>query len=410
MAKTLCDAHTEEKRKKGTLPDRGHIHENERNLGGSEENDDDEKWIQEPPNDGQLKNRCLLVSLILARSRQCFIDRPKSKTSKKTFSKKSRKKNIHPDHIDWELIYRFKKDTKNRQTPINNLKKNMKILLKKCPALNGDKLNVVIPKFCEYFGDVNVFVICPEFSLQRFKYTFPPEGASLDRKHNIFLYQEKNTEDVYHVKYIPCIRMFSRNFGGLECIFGCGNVRSDFQLPHSNCKFKTCDTCKFPIEPNGYFLEGNNLLRKYHCDGFKGDTITCKRCGLEFGSEFCFKKHKRCNLLKYKCKQCGKIIYPRKNRPVHKCGFKTCEYCKRYIPNEIPKKINKLDDFEAIHQCPYKAANLPNKMPNLGFFTLAIGEEHCCINCQEKEECKLHENLKIATDFTAYSVVIILIY
>ena len=395
IAKTLCEAHTEEKRQKGTLPDRGHIHENERNLGKSEEESEEEdeyNFIYEPPNDGPFKNYCLLLSLIMARAKQI------SKENRKSLKKK---------HYFWDKICRTRNKTRKKKTSYTNLEKSMKSLLRKSPELKGNKLDIVIPKFCEYFPDVNVFVICPEFSLEKFKYTFPPEGAGLDKKYNIFLYQEPVTDHVYHVKFIDAIKQFAIHFGGLECIFGCGKVCKEFQQPHGDCKFKTCDLCKFPIVPKGYFSEGSNLLKVFHCDGLKDQRMTCIKCKIEFGSKLCFDRHKffdhGCSR-KYKCQKCKTMVYPKKNSPDHKCGVKTCFYCKSVLPSKIPKKISQLDEYESIHQCAYKPAKLPNKLPNLAYFTLAIGEENSCINCQKKNECKLHKNLETTSDIEPYAV------
>ena len=403
MAKTLCQAHADEKRRRGKLPDRGHIHENERNLGRSK-SIEDHFFIKDPPNDGPFKDYCLLLSLILARAKQKFKEhRESSKKKKKVRSK------ALPDNFNWRQIgERIRgNDIAKKKTARNNLEKTMNFLLRKCPELRGNKLDDVIPKFCEYYKDVNVFVICPEFSLKKFKYTYPAEGACLDRKYQIFLYQERVSEDVFHIKYIDSIKRFAEKYGGLECIFGCNKICKDFQAQHPNCKIKTCDNCKFPIEPNGFFSEGKkNLLKVYHCDGLNSEKITCEKCNIELGSKKCFERHKKkkCGE-KYKCKTCKKMVYPKKKKARHKCGEKRCIYCDDLLISRIPKKISSLDFIETIHQCPYQRAKLPTKLPNLGFFTLAIGEKSSCKSCQEKKKgCKLHENLENEIKIEAYAV------
>ena len=94
MVKTLCNEHAIEKDRQGKLPDRGHRHTNTgRHVKNNERND--YSFFRDPPDDGPFKNKCLLLSLIMARSRQIFfekrhgllyLDRTQAKKSNREFS------------------------------------------------------------------------------------------------------------------------------------------------------------------------------------------------------------------------------------------------------------------------------------------------------------------------------------
>ena len=346
FAKTLSPAHAAEYHREGRLPDAAHTHDYERtqdqNHGGAARCKKEEVFIRDPPSDGPFLNKCLLLSLILARAKQIFIER-----------RPSSKKNPHPDcDIPWRLLSRcMESDGPKKDSARNNLKRLMLKLEEKCPKLKGTSLEEVIPSFCEFFGDVEVFVICPETSMKKFKFSWPQNGAGMNDKYKIFLFQEKVSKGSYHIQYIDSIKTYAKVFGGLECLFRCGFIGKLFQSPHGKCRpdISVCDFCHFVIEKNKYFEEGEwNLLDCYHCDGQKSGSYKCSKCKFTISSERCFMRHKLICENRHKCEDCGKHYSPTLQN--HKCKEKRCFSCKGLLPSEVPKKISDLDKYQAIHQ------------------------------------------------------------
>ena len=224
-----------------------------------------------------------------------------------------------------------------------------------CPNLKETSLDVVIKSFCDFYGDVEVFVICPDDSMKKFKYSYPDSGAGLNEKYKIFLFQQKVANKTYHVQFIDSIKEYAKFFGGLECIFRCGKVLKCFQFPHSTCKHPVCARCHYVIEENKYFEKGTkNLLNNFHCDGQKSQlNKVCPKCKFDIGSERCERRHKKrnCNMGQ-KCGDCGKLInnFDIKADRKHICGEKRCRFCFGALNQEIPKKLSQLDAYEAIHQ------------------------------------------------------------
>lgn len=399
LIKTLCDDRAAERQRDGTLPDRGHTHEINREINRglrkvAKQNKDDPASIKDPPSYGVFWGNCLLLALIMARA--------------KAISMEKRPKKPHPDDICWEKIRKVLCTGANSNSAHNKLRAQM-FKMKQILNLNGTTLQEVIPKFCNHFGDMDCFVICPEFSLRKFKYSYPETGSELNQNYKIFLYQEKVVDNEFHIKYIDYIKTYADNNGGLECIFGCKTICMKFQYPHAKCRHAICDVCHYVIDPNKYFEEGEkNLMEYHHCDGKKNMAFECPNCNFVVGSEKCKKRHKtiRCGKKKTKCKGCGIILISESQKDKHECGVIRCFKCEEPLPRVIPKTIYELDAFEAIHQCPYKRAKIPSKLPNIGFFTLAIGQEIGCKIClRDSEECSFHENYQNAVKMTSYAAV-----
>ena len=386
VAKVLCPEHAEEKRIKGKLPQRQHTHdEYERNLGLNDNEDEKKSFYTEPALGDEFFGLCLILSLIAARAYAIFHEK-RSHTHAK-----------HHFHVDWEDIkgvnYKGKSLQYRRDSARRKLMTNLRQIQKKCSELKGTALETVIPAFCELFQDVEVFVICPEYSFRKFKYQYPEEGASLGPTYKIFLLQERVGKDTFHIKFIHSIKEYAKHYGGLECIFGCGFVGWKFQTAHKDCRegLETCQGCKYIIERNGFFKAGSHMLKKFHCDGTKEEEPTkCEKCLNMLRSKHCYERHKVTGCFK-NCGDCGGRYYQD-----HKCGEDKCLKCDAVLNKELPKTIKDLDSYEAIHQCPYTPAKLPASLPNLGFFTLAIDEQTSCITCvnqrlKKKKKCKLHE-------------------
>lgn len=396
MVKTMCEEHAQERERLGTLPDIGHQHENNRGQGPNILKEKDFKdFIKDPPSDGPFLYKCLILCLILARAKIISHERRMSSVF-----------TPHPDDIPWRLISRCMEESDNnkKENHMKNLRLHMLKIEEKL-QLKSTALTEVIPKFCNHYGDVEVFVICPEESFHKFKYSFPESGAGLNKKYKIFLFQEKKSEGEYHIKYIDSIKRYAIEFGGLECIFRCGRICHVFQYPHWKCKFEVCNVCNLIIEKNEYFEDGIwNLLDCYHCDGKKNERAKCVKCNFWIGSKRCMKRHRiRCRK-RYLCPDCGKVAYTN-NKFNHKCGVTRCIKCNGVIDSKIPKKIHDLKNFRAIHQCSYQKAKLPKKVPNLGFFILGTNEEINCKNCQNGLECHLHDEFESSVKINIYAVV-----
>ena len=297
------------------------------------------------------------------------------------------------NHVEWKLVYRYTNACPDhRKSARDELEKHMSVFESKFPELtNETALEIVIPKFCDFYGDVQVFVICSDYSLKNYKYTYPESGASLDHKYKIFLFREKVSDREYHIKFIPAIKEYAKCIGGVECIFKCGFVGRGFQSAHKNCKQESCKDCYCVLEKEGHFRDSeNNLMFSYHCDGSNDQPVKCSNCQKMVGSENCLKRHKffKCKTKK-KCEKCGLSV---QNKKTHICGEIRCRNCKELLSIEKPKTIDELDNYyEAIHQCPYKKAALPIRLPNVGFFSLGIGEQNSCIKCQSGLACELHK-------------------
>lgn len=394
LVKTLCQDHATERELANTLPDRGHIHENNRGRKKRKKgNRFYPGFFVDPPSDGVFRGKCLLLALIMARA--------------KVISLEKRQDEPHPDDISWDDIHRCIQSPKNKNTKTmkNKLEAHM-IKMENLLNLNGTTLQEVIPKFCNHYNnDIDVFVICPQDSFQEYKYSYPESGSELNKNYKIFLFQEKIAENEYHVQWIDSIRKYSTTYGGLECIFGCKKICKSFQYPHSQCRHEVCETCHFVIDPNKYF-ENSDLMGFYHCEGKKKNVaFQCPKCNFDIWSEKCMDRHKviRCWEGQAKCKDCGKTISKNKK---HKCEIRKCKKCQGKFPTKIPKNIYELDSYEAIHQCPYKPSKLPTTIPKMGFFTLAYGEEIGCNVCLKgMEPCKLHDQFENAVKMTTYASV-----
>ena len=306
-----------------------------------------------------------------------------NRTGKKK-SKETKKK--------WVKLSRYtNSDPRFRRLAREELEKKLSGFEANFPELtNETALEIVIPKFCDFYGDVQVFVICSDYSLKKYKYTYPESGASLDKKYKIFLFREKVSDREYHIKFIPAIKEYAKSIGGVECIFKCGFVGRGFQSAHKNCKQESCKDCSCVLEKEGHFRDSKeNLMYAYHCDGSNDQPVKCPRCQKMVGSEQCLQRHKnfKCKSQKI-CEKCGLSF---QNKKTHVCGEVRCRNCKGLLSQEKPKTIDELDNYEAIHQCPYKKHRLPMRLPNLGFFSLGIGEQISCIKCQSGLACELHK-------------------
>ena len=399
LVKTLCDQRAQEREDDGTLPDVGHIHENNRGRKKKRnKNGEIDGLFGEPPSKGAFWGKCLILSLILARSKLIFHEQ--------------RPNEPHEDDICWNDIRKsiYENEAGDTKTAKKKLLAHM-IKMEKLLNLKGTTLQEVIPKFCNHYNDIDVFVICPQESYQNYKYSFPQAGSELNENYKIFLFQEKISENEYHVQYIKEIKDYAQSYGGLECIFRCKTICKRFQNPHPKCRHDVCETCHCVIEPNKYFEKGKdkrNLMYFSHCEGKKRNVaVQCPKCNFDIWSEKCEDRHQRirCWQNQFKCKDCGKIIYNnQKNK--HQCGVTRCKNCKEMLPTQIPKNIYELDNYESIHQCSYKPYEIPTKIPNIGFFTLAYGEEIGCNVCLKGiEQCKLHQKYENAVKMTTYASV-----
>ena len=361
------------------LPDVGHGHEI--NQGSLEDILCTQKsdLFKEVPSYGERKNKCLPLGLVLARS---F-----------AISREGRNHIEHDLDVKWNKIVAWRYS----QTAINNIDRNLAKLEAACPEIMGTQLDKVIPKFCQLFKDTNVFVISTDTGLRRFKYKYPETGAVVDRKYNIFLFQEKVGEGKYHIKYIDYIKQYCRKIGGIECLFGCGRILCKFQYPHENCKQEVCKICHFTLDRHGHFSETDKcLFYNFHCDGSQDNIKTCSKCKITTGSKICEKRHKtkKCRShIDYFCELCESYVYKDSPKP-HKCGEKRCRDCRQPLPRKVPTKLSELTDYEAIHQCTYKRAKLPIRLPNLGYIALGIDEQNCCIRCRNQSDCKWHKEKK----------------
>ena len=396
LVKTLSDNHAAERDRAGTLPDRGHICENNRGRKKKiKGNRVYPGYIVDPPLHGPFRGKCLILALIMARANLISFEK--------------RRNESHKDDIDWkDIAESLYSDGKNTKTARKKLLAHM-MKMEKLLDLKGTTLQEIIPKFCNHYNDIDVFVICPQESYNNYKYSYPETGSELNENYKIFLYQEKIGENEYHVQFIQCIKKYASRFGGVECIFRCNTICKTFQYPHSKCRHEVCKTCHFVIEPNKYFEKGEkqkNLMYNYHCEG-KKKTVAyqCKKCNFDIWSEKCKDRHQkiRCWKQRVKCKDCGKIHHAKSE---HICGVTTCKSCKEKLPTEkeIPKNIYELDNYESIHQCPYKPFKIPSELPNIGFFTLAIGEEIGCTVCLKGvQQCKLHQKFENVVKMTTYA-------
>ena len=113
-----------------------------------------------------------------------------------------RRNESHKDDIAWkDIAESLYSDGKNTKTARKKLLAHM-MKMEKLLDLKGTTLQEIIPKFCNHYNDIDVFVICPQESYNNYKYSYPETGSELNENYKIFLYQEKigENERVYFVK------------------------------------------------------------------------------------------------------------------------------------------------------------------------------------------------------------------